>query len=360
MGRTVAEAGSQATGKLSPRAGARSGVARRLPCPAPGPPLGVRITFLGTSSGAPTRNRNVTAQVLSLDSGGLLMLDCGEATQHQLMRAGLRSSRIERILLTHLHGDHLYGLPGLLACMTIHERSAPVQLIGPLGLREFVATVLRLSHTGLSFPLDIVELSGERALDPCAEVALSAYPLVHRVPCFGYCLTEAPRPGRFDPARAAALGIPPGPLFGRLQAGHTIILQGGAVVQPTQVLDPPRSGRKVVLLGDTEDADGIATAAQGCNLLVREVTYDATRTDKARQWGHSTSTMTGEFAAAVNARELIITHFSSRYTDGAEGDQLTVADLVAETAASCPRTRVLAADDLWSHDIAFPEEPLGS
>jgi ribonuclease Z len=318
----------------------------------------VRITFLGTSSGAPTRTRNVTAQALSLDSGGLVMLDCGEATQHQLMRSGLRSNRIERILITHLHGDHLYGLPGLLACMTIHERSAPVQLVGPLGIREFVATVLRISQTGLSFPLDIVELEGGRALEPCAEMAISAHPLVHRVPCFGYCLVEAPRPGRFDPAKAAALRIPMGPLFGRLQAGEAITLEDGSRVEPGQVLARPRPGRRVVLLGDTEDASGIAAAAQGCDLLVREATYDASRADKALQWGHSTSAMTGGFAGAVGARVLIITHFSSRYTDGAGGDHMTVADLVAETARHCPGTRVLAADDLWGHEVAFPDEPL--
>jgi ribonuclease Z len=318
----------------------------------------VRITFLGTSSGTPTRTRNVTAQAVALASGGLVMLDCGEATQHQLMRAGLRSSRIERILITHLHGDHLYGLPGLLACMTIHERRDPVQLVGPLGVREFVATVLRLSETGLSFPLEIIEVTQESRLDPTSGVAISAYPIVHRVPCFGYCLQEAPRPGRFDPAKAAALRIPMGPLFGRLQAGEPIQLDNGIRVLPSQVCDPARPGRKIVLLGDTQDASGIATAAQGCDLLVREVTYDAERADKALQWGHSTSTMTGTFAAQIGARVLIITHFSSRYTDGAVTDGVTVPSLVTETARWCPHTRVLAADDLWSHEVALPEDPL--
>ena len=318
----------------------------------------MRITFLGTSSGAPTRTRNVTSQVITLENGALVMLDCGEATHHQLMRAGLRSSRIERILLTHLHGDHLYGLPGLLACMTIHERRDPVQLIGPTGIREFVATVLRLSETGLSFPLEIVELSGERVLESCSGVALSAHPLVHRVPCFGFSLVEDRRPGRFDPAKAAALRIPMGPLFGQLQSGHAIRLADGTVVQPAQVCDPDRPGRQLVLLGDTQDASGIAAAAQGCDLLVREVTYDAARTDKAQQWGHSTSTMTGRFAAEVNARVLIITHFSSRYTDGAGDGGQTVATLVDETAQACPGTRVLAADDLWSYEVPYREQPL--
>jgi ribonuclease Z len=316
----------------------------------------VKITFLGTSSGTPTRARNVTAQALSLDGGAMWLLDCGEAAQHQLMRAGLRASRIERILITHLHGDHLYGLPGMLACMGIHERRDPVQLVGPVGLAEFVATVLRLSEATVPFPLEIVELDGPRQLGERSSWSVSAHPLAHRVTCFGYSLREAARPGRFDVAAATALGIPPGRLFGRLQRGETVRLADGREIRPAQVCAPPRPGRHVVLLGDTRDAAPIAEAARGCDLLVREVTYDASRADKAEQWGHSTSVMTGRFAAEVGARTLIITHFSSRFTEDPPPGQLTVADLVAETRRECPGTEVLAADDLWSYAVPFPEE----
>jgi ribonuclease Z len=308
---------------------------------------GVKLTFLGTSSGTPTRLRNVTSQALTLDNGDLWLLDAGEATQHQLMRAGLRASRIAVILMTHLHGDHLYGLPGVLACMTIHERDEPVLLVGPVGLREFVHTVLRLSESGVPFPLEIIELSGDHhEVGARGGWTIGAHRIAHRVACYGYDLREAPRPGRFDLDKAKALGIPAGPLYRRLQDGAAVTLEDGRTIASREVCEPPRPGRHVVLLGDTDDAGGIAAAAQGCDLLVHETTYDRERTAKARQWGHSTTAMTGAFARRVQARNLIITHFSSRYTDG-EGP-MGVAQLVAETQAECPDTAVHAADDLWS------------
>ena len=309
----------------------------------------MKITFLGTSSGTPTRTRNVTAQVVAFDNGALWLLDCGEASQHQLMRAGLRAGRIERILITHLHGDHCYGLPGMLACMAIQERTDPVQIVGPSGLREMIETVLRLSDHVPTFPIEWHQLPGDDRLDARSSWSVSAHPIRHRIACFGYVLQENPRPGRFHPERAAALGIPEGPLFGRLQGHQAVTLDDGRVIAPGQVCDPPRPGRKVVLLGDTQDASGISEAAQDCDLLVHEATYEASRTTKAEQWGHSTSAMAGAFARRVGARHLIITHFSSRYTD-ADATR-GVAQLLTEAQAECPGTVVHAADDLWSFTL---------
>jgi ribonuclease Z len=274
------------------------------------------------------------------------LLDCGEATQHQMMKAGLRCGRIERILITHLHGDHCYGLPGMLSCMAIHEREDPVEIVGPLGLQEMIDTVLRLSVSELPFPIQVTELTGPRVLAQQSQWDVSAYPISHRIPCFGYSLRETPRPGRFDLQKALALGIPEGPHYRALQHGQTIHLADGRSIHSAEVCDPPRPGRHVVLLGDTQDASGIRDAALGCDLLVHEVTYDAGFTAKAEKWGHSTSTMTGTFAASVAARHLIITHFSSRYTDS-DADR-GVDLLVRETQACCPDTQVYAADDLWS------------
>jgi ribonuclease Z len=309
----------------------------------------VKITFLGTSSGTPTRTRNVTAQALTLDSGAMWLLDCGEATQHQLMRAGLKASRIERVLLTHLHGDHCYGLPGLLACIAIHERREPVELVGPRGLAELVHTVLRLSESVLPYRLEITELDGPRALARRSGWSASAHRIAHRVTCYGYDLREDPRPGRFDLERARALGIPEGPLFGRLQAGEAVTLADGRTIAPGEVCSPPRPGRHAVLLGDTDDPSGIAEAAHGCDLLVHETTYEAAREEKAHQWGHSTTAMAGAFARRIAAKRLIITHFSSRYTEG-DGD-FGVDRLLAETREACPGIEVMAADDLWSYAL---------
>ena len=312
----------------------------------------VKITFLGTSSGTPTRTRNVTAQALTLDNGTMWLLDCGEATQHQLMHAGLKASRIERVLITHLHGDHCYGLPGLLACIAIHERREPVELVGPRGLAELVNTTLRLSESVLPYRLDITELDGPLALAKRSGWSVSAHRIAHRVTCYGYDLREDPRPGRFDLDSARALGIPEGPLFGRLQAGEVVTLPDGRTIAPSAVCAPPRPGRHVVLLGDTSDASGIAAAAHGCDLLVHETTYDGTRDEKATQWGHSTTAMTGAFAHRIAAKRLIITHFSSRYTDG--DGAFGVDQLLAETRAACPGTEVLAAEDLWTYALPAP------
>ncbi len=310
----------------------------------------MKITFLGTSAGTPTRERNVTAQALTLDHGAIWLLDCGEATQHQFMRAGLKPNRCERILITHLHGDHVYGLPGMLSCIDIHERREPLEIIGPVGLHELLTTVLRLSESHLSYPLRISEITSDgHAFAPLAGWQVAAYPLSHRVSCWGYVLREDPRPGRFYPERAQALGIPEGPLYRQLQTGGDIRLPDGQVIAPSAVMDPPSPGRVIVLLGDTSDPSRIAEAAHGCDLLVCETTYDATREAKAYEWGHSTTAMTGAFAKRIAAKNLIITHFSSRYTENTSA--YSVADLLAEAQAACPGTQVWAATDLWSYTI---------
>ncbi len=342
----------------------------------------MRLTFLGTSAGAPTRTRNVTSHALTLDDGAIWLLDCAEATQHRFLLAGLRPKSVERILITHLHGDHCYGLPGMLACLGIHQRREPIQISGPRGLREMVLTTLRLSDMHPPFRIDWAECETGRASELpllASENAaqderrrgrwtVSAHPLVHRVPCFGYCLAEAPRQGRFKPETARALGIPEGPLWGRLQRGEFVHV-AGTEFRPEQVSEPPRRGRKLLLLGDTCDADAMLEAGQGADLVVREATYDDSRLEKARKWQHSTARMSGEFAHALHARELILTHLSARFTgetsnadpaeDGEGGRVIDLDQLKIEAESACPGTRVLLADDLWTHEIPASDEPAG-
>ena len=316
----------------------------------------MRVTFLGTSAGTPTRSRNVTSQALTFEHGGLWLLDCGEATQHQLMRAGLKPSHCERILITHLHGDHCYGLPGLLSCLAIHGRTEPVSLVGPHGLRELVETVVRLSEAALPYRLEFLELPAVGGPVPALHGwSVSAHALAHRVTCLGYVLQEDPLPGRFHPERARAAGVPEGRAWGRLQAGEDVTLGDGTVVAATAICDPARAGRKVVLLGDTNDAEAIIAPGHGCDLLVCETTYEAAHQAKAVAWGHMTTAMTGTLARRMGAKQLIITHFSSRYTTAEDPDRaLSIADLVAETASACPETFVAAADDLAAFVVARP------
>ncbi len=311
----------------------------------------MRIVFLGTSAGTPTKSRNVTSQAVQFDDGRIWLLDCGEGTQHQLMRSGLRPSRIDRILLTHLHGDHCYGLPGLLSCLAINGRVDPVEVIGPPGARELIESTLRLSYSVLNYPLSIVEVDRVGEIGERDGWRIEVQAMVHRVPSFGYSLREHPRRGRFHLERAKALGVPSGPLFRRLQDGASVQLADGRLIRPDEVCDPPRPGRHLVLLGDTADAAAILSAARGCDVLVHEATYDASRVDKAIEWGHSTSTIAGRFAAAAGARALILTHFSARYDEDASGIGL----LIAEAQRECPTTTVLAASDLWSYELPTGE-----
>jgi ribonuclease Z len=298
----------------------------------------VFLTFLGTSAGTPTRTRNVTSQVLGFDQGDLLVLDAGEGTQHQFMRAGLSAARIGTILITHLHGDHCYGLPGLLALIAIHERRTPLTVIGPRGIAELIGTIARLSDLQLGYRLDIIEHDGDADLAGPHGWTIAARPLVHRVPCSGYVLTEPDRPGIFNPGRARALGVPEGAAWGRLQRGETV--DG---IRPEQVCAPRRPGRKLVLLGDTSDADAIVAAGRRCDVLVCEATYLADRAAKAATWGHLTADQTGALAARMEARQLIVTHFSSRYTTDPRAGTTPILD---QAAAACPGTTVFAADDL--------------
>ncbi len=325
----------------------------------------MRLIFLGTSAGAPTRQRNVTCQALSFDDGAVWLLDCGEASQHQLMKAGIRPKMVERILITHLHGDHIYGIFGMLACLAIHGREAPVQIVGPRGVREMVTTVLRLSDFAPGFPLIFSEL--DRPDPGGAELpawpigashpwTVTAHHLVHRLACVGYCLHEPPRPGRFHPDRARAAQVPEGPLWGNLQRGVAVTLADGRRVDAAEVCDPPRRGRKLLLLGDTSDADAMLAIGQDCDLAVREVTYDNSRQDKALLWQHSTASMTGSWAQQMRAKTLVMTHLSARYTDEDPDPVRTIASLHAEVAAACPGTRVIIADDLLSVDIPASDE----
>jgi ribonuclease Z len=186
----------------------------------------MELTFLGTGSAMPTRQRNVSAVVLRLPQRRQLWLfDCGEATQHQLLRTSLRPPQIRRVFLTHLHGDHLYGLPGLLTSLSMLGVETPVDVHGPAGLREVVEVTLGAAQAACTFPLRVHELAAGVVVEE-AGLRVRCLPLEHGVPCFGFRVEEAPRPGRFDAARAAALGVGAGPDFGVLKRGGSVALPG--------------------------------------------------------------------------------------------------------------------------------------
>jgi len=304
----------------------------------------IDLTFLGTSSGTPTRDRNVTSAVLRAGDGGpTVMVDCGEGTQHQLLASDLTPAGIDALLVTHMHGDHCYGLPGLLASMAINHRRDPLLIVGPRGVRAFVEHALRSSHAGVPFELRWQELEGEGDLPLPGGWTVRARRIVHRVPTWGYVLVEPQRPGHLDVERARAAGVPSGPDLGRLKRGEDVTLAGGTVVRAADCVGAPPRRRRFCILGDTSDASGIADEARGAEILVHEATFAADLEDHALRWGHATAAMAARFAAAVRARHCVITHFSSRYTAGDGAG--TVGDLLAEARAAAPDTRFYAAAD---------------
>jgi ribonuclease Z len=309
----------------------------------------VQLVFLGTSAGAPTRERNVTSQALVFASGDTWLFDCGEATQHQILRTHVRPQRIRKILLTHLHGDHCYGLPGILASMGLHGATEAVEVIAPPGARRFMETALDIAGSSLPFPWTVRELTGETTLQAEDGTRLRAVPIVHRVPCFGYVVETPTRRGKLDPELARARGVTHGPELGRLAHGEDVRLADGRLLRAAEVLGPPRRGARIIILGDTSDASAVVAAGRGCDVLVHEATYAEDLRDKALTYGHSTAQMAGALAQALAARTLILTHFSARYT--APGAVPAVEALVSEARRACPETEVVAAHDLFTFDV---------
>jgi ribonuclease Z len=313
--------------------------------------LTLQLTFLGTSAGAPTRERGLSALALRLPGGGLWLFDCGEGTQQRLLASRLRAARLDRVLLTHLHGDHCFGLPGLLASAGLWGRREAIEVVGPRGLREWLDTTLRVSAMHLGYPLLVRELEHPAggALDLRGGLAVEALPLVHRVPSFAYVVREPARRGHVDTARARALGVPEGPLLGRLARGDAVALADGRRIEPRDVLGPPRPGRTLVVCGDSSDSRALLALPPGCDVLVHECTYDAARAAQAREWSHSTSADVAALARALRPRLLVLTHLSSRYT--VPGAEPGTDALRREVETRCPGQRVLVAEDGLAIDV---------
>ena len=315
----------------------------------------MELTFLGTGSAMPTRQRNVSALALRLpERRELWLFDCGEATQHQLLRTPLRPPQIRRIFVSHLHGDHLYGLPGLLTSLSMLGVETPVDVYGPSGLGDVIAVTLRAAQAGCTYPLHVHELApgvvvdeGDGDGDGEGALRVRCLPLAHGVPCFGFRVEESARPGKLDAARAADLGVVSGPDLGTLKRGGTVILAGGREVRGADLVAPPVPGRVLAICGDTSPCDAAVELARDADLLVHEATFGERRREMAAERGHSTAAQAAEVARRAGAARLVITHFSARYQQ--DGDE-TVDDLLAEARAVFPHTE--AAHDLLT--LAIP------
>ena len=298
----------------------------------------------------PTRARNVSCVALRLPQRAEVWLfDCGEGTQHQLLRSDVKTGQISRIFITHLHGDHLFGLVGLLATCGMAGAARRINIYGPPGLSDYVRDVARYSETRFA---DQVEVHTVEAGEVCAdeEFIVTCAPLAHRVPSFGYRVSERDKPGHFAVEKASAAGIPAGPLFGRLKRGELITLPDGREFDGRDFTGPDIKGRSVVYCTDTTYCRSAVALAQDADLLIHEATFAAPDEDLARRSRHSTAAMAARVAAAAQVRQLFITHISPRYIPGSE---IAPEDLLREARALFPPTEM--AHDFLTVEVARRE-----
>ncbi len=281
----------------------------------------MRLTFLGTSAGTPSRIRNVSALALQFDQQSAFWLfDCGEGTQQQMMRSPLRLSQLQYVFISHLHGDHFFGLPGMLASRSLqYSAETPVTVFGPPGLQRFMQTTFEVSGSQLGYPLTIQEVKPGLVYED-ERFVVTCLPLIHRIASFGYAVVEKDQPGHFDVETAQQMGIQAGPLYGRLKRGETITLPDGRTVNGAELVGPPVTGRKVVYCCDTIFCKNSIQLARQADVLVHEATYAGEDLELAVRGGHSTATQAAEVARQAGAKALVMTHFSSRYeAQGVDG-----------------------------------------
>ncbi len=271
----------------------------------------IRITLLGTAAARPTPGRNVSGLAVQYE-GELLLWDCGEGTQRQMMRYAT-GFNVTSLFITHVHADHILGIPGLLRTMGLQGHRDPVKLFGPPGSASVLSDAVHLGTHRVPFPVKIREVEAGEEIQRKG-FSIRAFRVSHGISAVGWSLVEPPRLGRFDVERARALGVPEGPAFGRLHRGESVEVEGG-VVGPEDVVGPPRPGRTVVYTGDTRVSGSVVDAARGADLLIHDATFGDDEEDRARETGHATARQAARQARRAGARQLILTHLSARYAD---------------------------------------------
>lgn len=293
------------------------------------------VTFLGTGAACPTIDRNVAGLAVARE-GEHFLFDCGEGTQRQMMRYGA-SFAFAEVFFSHFHADHFLGIIGLLRTLSLLDRTAPMTLYGPKGAEKILGAAVTLGFERPKFEVNIVELKAGAVLKR-DEYEIQVIPVDHRSDSVGYALVEYLRLGRFDPDQARKLGVPEGPMWGKIHRGESVTLSDGRVVTPEELVGKARPGRKLVYSGDTRPCPGLAEAAVGADLLIHEATFGDDEKSRARETGHSTAREAAEVAKRAGVRQLALTHLSARYSREAP-------ELLEEARTIFPET-VIARDGM--------------
>jgi ribonuclease Z len=307
----------------------------------------MELYFLGTGAGLPSKERNVTsiAFLLLQERGTFWMIDCGEGTQHQMLASPLKPAKLEKIFITHLHGDHVYGLPGILSSRSFQSATSPVTIYGPSGISQMIQSVLETSYTHLPYPLTVSEIE-EGIVFEDETFLVSCRKLEHGVPSYGYRFEEKPRPGKLLRHKLDSLRIPAGPVFQKLKDGQDVNLEDGTILKSKDFVGPPAPGRTVVVCGDTIPCDATRMLAVHADVLVHEATYREKDKERASKHNHSTSMQAAAIAASANVHALILTHISARYSKEA------CKDLENEAQSIFSNTQVAHDHDRYTIEAA--------
>ena len=269
------------------------------------------ILFLGTGGSWPTATRNVSS--IALKRGGeIILFDCGEGTQRQFQKSIFSYMQISKIFITHFHGDHFLGLPGLIQTMQLNDRAETLHVYGPRGLKNLMKQLLSLGYFNPTFEIAPHEIDEGEKID-FREYTIEPFRVEHGVPTLGYKFEEKMRPGRFNKARALKLVVPEGPLFGKLQRGEEIKLENNKVIKPDMVLGPLRKGRKIIFSGDTVPCEKTVKFSKDADVLIHEATFDSTMEETANSYGHSTAQQAAKIAEKSEVKKLFLVHISPRY-----------------------------------------------
>jgi len=274
----------------------------------------MRIIFLGTAGSIPTPKRSLPA-ILIQRKGEQIMFDCGEAVQRQMIKARAGFHKKMKVFITHMHGDHVLGLPGLLQTMSLLDRGKKLDIYGPQGIKRFLEDIRETVQFVLTFPVEIHEILETGTVCEEEEYIIQAVWANHVIPNVAYALVEKPRPGRFYPEKAKVLGVPEGPLWSKLQHGHKVKLSDGRIIKPEDVTGPVRVGRKIVYTGDTRPFRGFVKFAANADLLIHDATLNDELSERAEEDGHSTPAQAAINAKRAKVKRLVLTHISARYED---------------------------------------------
>jgi ribonuclease Z len=302
------------------------------------------VIFLGTAGSIPTPKRSLPA-ILIQRKGEQIMFDCGEGVQRQMINAKVGFNRKMKIFVTHMHGDHVLGLPGLLQTMALLDRNKKLDVYGPPGIKRFLEGIKETVQFALTFPVEVHEIYEAGVICEEEEYFVQAVWANHVIPSFAYALTEKPRPGKFYPEKAKAVGVPEGPLWSKLQHGHEVRLPDGRVVKPEEVTGTPRLGRKIVYSGDTRPFKGFVKFAANADLLIHDATLDDTLAERAEEDGHSTPKQAAKNARKAKAKKLVLMHVSARYED---------ASILLQQAQKAFKNTCVA-EDFMKIEIPLPE-----